>query len=51
MKSIKIKLIKIFFNFYFPEYDCETIDNELYVINNHILYDELIYTTRRSDES
>ena len=46
-KKIRIRLIKIYFNVFYFEYETEMIDNELYVYENHILCDKLIYTTKK----
>ena len=46
-KKIKIKLIKIYFNIFYIEYETDIINNELYVFENNILYDKLIYTTKK----
>ena len=47
-KKIKIRLIKIYFNvFYHFVYETEIINNELYVYENNILYEKLIYTSKK----
>lgn len=46
-KKIKIRLIKIYFSIFYIEYETEIINNELYVFENNILYDKLIYTTKK----
>ena len=46
-KKIKIRLIKIYFNVFYIEYETEIINNELYVYENHILYEKLIYTSKK----
>ena len=46
-KKIKIRLIKIYFNVFHIEYETEIINNELYVYENNILYEKLIYTSKK----
>ena len=50
LRKIKIRLIKIYFNVFYFEYETEMIDNELYVYENHILYDKLIYTSKKGSQ-
>ena len=50
LRKIKIRLIKIYFNVFYFEYETEIIDNELYVYENHILYDKLIYTSKKGSQ-
>ncbi len=50
LKRIKIKILKLYFELKDYRYYSDIIDNELYIFEWHIYYeDRLIYTTKKEN--
>ena len=48
LKRIKIKVLKLYFELKNYRYYSDIVDNELYILEWHVYYDDrLIYTTKK----
>lgn len=48
LKRIKVKILKLYFELKDCRYYSDIVDNELYILEWHVYYDDrLIYTTKK----